>query len=347
MHDFDLLCPETVSEAVALKKKLGSGSVFLAGGTNLLYLMKRGVRKPSTLINLKGIKGLDSITYNSERGLRIGCLVKISELQKAPRVLEDYPILDSCAGRIASPQIRNAATVGGNLSQEVWCWYLTEGFDCWMNGGRHCYAPGGDNRYHHSVAGGYICLAVHPSDLATTFFALDSRILVAGDDRVREMGIDELLPGFTMVEGRLKQNALKNYELLTEVVVPPLKPGTRTIFRKYAARESFDFALSSVAIALKLNDSNRCEDVRVVLGGVATRPYRSVNVESALRGNTLTRDAIEKASAMPFGREIPLTMNSYRIRLTKELIRSALLELAMPSETSLPQAGSENSFASL
>jgi len=331
MHDFAFLRPDTVAEAVVLKKEFGSDSTFVAGGTNLLYLMKRGVRKPRYLINLKDIGGLDSIEFDEEKGLRIGGLAKISELQRSELVLRYYPVLSSCASRIASPQIRNSATVGGNLSQEVWCWYLAEGFDCWMNDGRHCYAPSGDNRYHHSVAGGYICLAVHPSDLATAFLALDSTVVVAGTEHEKRLRIDELLPGFTKVEGKLKQNILKSDQIITEVHVPPPKSGARSIFRKYAARESFDFSLSSVAILLN-TEGDYCDDARVVLGGIATKPYRSTNVESVLRGKRLTREIIENASKAPFEREIPLTMNAYRIQFTKELIRSALLELVLPHD---------------
>ena len=331
MHDFSLLRPDTVANAIALKKKFGSDSTFVSGGTNLLYLMKRGVRRPKYLINLKDIDGLASIDYHEDKGLRIGGLTKISELQYSEIVLDHYPILSSCASRIASPQIRNAATIGGNLSQEVWCWYLAEGFDCWMNEGKRCYAPGGDNRYHHSVTGGYICLAVHPSDLATAFLALDARVAVANEGSEKQMRIDELLPGFTKVEGKLKQNVLRSDEIITEVRIPPLKSGARCVFRKYAARESFDFSLASVAIVLDM-EGDFCDDARVVLGGIATKPYRSTTVESALRGKRLTKDVIENASKTPFDREIPLTMNAYRIQFSKELIREALLQIAIPDE---------------
>jgi len=325
MHDLTYLEAQSVKEAIALKREHGSDCVFIAGGTNEIYLMKRGVRKPKFLINIKSIRGLNDL--RSDQGeLIIGSMVRISELENSKEVIRNYPMLSHCAGKIASPQIRNVATVGGNLSQEVWCWYLTEGFDCWMNGGTHCFAPGGDNRYHHSVDGGYICLAIHPSDLATAFLALDVQIDVAGEEGERRIGIGELLPGFSKVEGRLKQNALKSDEIITQVHVPASAAGSRGLFLKNAMRESFDFAISSIALSMTL-EGNFCKDVKIAIGGVSTRPFRAARSESVLRGNELAEQLFEKASDVAFDREIPLSMNSYRIRLTKELLRQGLLEL--------------------
>ena len=213
--------------------------------------MKRGVRTPKYLINIKNISGLDSIRFDAG-GLTIGSLVRLDKIKYSEAVNTHYPIIAQSAERIASPQIRNAATVGGNLSQEVWCWYLMEGFNCWLNGGKHCFAPGGDNRYHHSVAGGFICQAIHPSDLAPSLYALNARVKVVGSNNEREIGIDELLPGFTKVEGKLKQNTLRNDELIVSVHVPVPASGSRGIFLKYAARESFDFSLASVALNVAL-----------------------------------------------------------------------------------------------
>lgn len=330
INEFTLLEPETVEEAVALKAEHRANSTFVAGGTNLLYLMKRGVRSPKFLIDLKKLEILRSIEFDAG-GLKIGSLATIDELSNADSVTRSYPIISECANGIASPQIRNAATVGGNLSQEVWCWYLTEGFDCWMNGGRLCYAPGGDNRYHHSVAGGYICLAVHPSDLAPVFYALDAKLHVVGLGRERDIGIGELLPGYTMIEGKLKQNTLRSDEMITKVSISPPAPNVRGAYLKFAPRGSFDFALSSVAAWVELEKSGKdtvCKNSRIVFGGVATKPYRSSSLENALRGNTITPQFLEKAagSTKIFESEIPLSMNAYRIGISRELARRALMQ---------------------
>jgi xanthine dehydrogenase YagS FAD-binding subunit len=328
MNEFSYLEARSVEEAIALKQKHGTESAFVAGATNQLYLMKRGVRKPKFLINVKTINGLDAITFDENHGLEIGSLVKINDLQESQLVTGHYPMLAQCAGKIASPQIRNAATVGGNLSQEVWCWYLAEGFDCWMNGGKYCYAPDGDNRYHHSVNGGYVCLAVHPSDLATAFLALEAKVHVAGrGGGSRVLGIEELLPGFTKVEGKLKQNALTNDEVITLVSIPPLPTGSRGVFTKYAVRDSFDFALSSVAMVMELEGGDYCKGLRVAIGGVANNPFRATRVESELTGRRLSRGLLEACVEKVFKKEAPLNKNAYRIHLTKELVRQAVLEL--------------------
>ncbi|MHB8566394.1 MAG: FAD binding domain-containing protein [Nitrososphaerales archaeon] len=329
MLEFDYLSPNSVSEAIALKEKYGQDSTYVAGGTNLLYLMKRGVRTPKYLINIKDIGGMDSISYDNKTGLSIGSLAKIDDLQYSESVNAHYPMLSQCAARIASPQIRNSATVGGNLSQEVWCWYLTEGFNCWMNGGKHCYAPAGDNRYHHTLTGGYICMAIHPSDLATAFAALDARVQVVGSSKKKELGIEELLPGFTKVDGKLKQNILKSDELVTGIRVPPPALGSRGLFLKYAARESFDFALSAVALSMTFVE-DVCKDLKIFLGGVSAGPYRSEKAESILNGKKITKELLEEASQNVFSKQMPLSLNAYRIRLTKELLREALLELCSP-----------------
>ncbi len=329
LDDFDYLTPRSLSEAIALRAKYGDESTYVAGGTNLLYLMKREVRKPKYLINIKEIEGMDSVSYDDKTGLTMGGLVKISDLQRSDVILTHYPILSQCAARIASPQIRNAATVGGNLSQEVWCWYLAEGFNCWMNGGKHCYAPAGDNRYHHSVTGGYICMAIHPSDLATSFAALDARVDVVGSGGRKELTVEQLLPGYTKVEGRLKQNILRSDEIITSVRIPPPPEGSRSIFLKYAARESFDFALSSVA-ALIILERGVCKDLSIFLGGVSTGPYRSTKAQSILRGKKVSKSLLEEAAQNAFSKEMPLSLNAYRIRLTNELLLEALTELCSP-----------------
>ena len=325
MNDFNFLNPETVEEAISLRTKYGDEAMFVSGGTNVLYMMKRDVRRPKYLINIKNVHGLNAIRWDKEEGLRIGALVKLSKLQRDETVLRQFPIISQSVERIASPQIRSAATVGGNLSQEVWCWYLMEGFPCWMNGGKHCFAPEGDNRFHHTVAGGFICMAIHPSDLAPALYAMNAMVTVVGPDSERKLKIPELLPGYTKIEGKLKQNTLKYNELVTSVEVPTPSEGTKTVFLKSAARESFDFALASASVVLTL-DGEICKAASIVVGGVATMPYKATNVESKLLGQKVTSELIEDASSHILAREAPLSGNAYRIQLAKELVKRGLRE---------------------
>jgi len=325
VHDFVLLEPESLEEAISLRSK-HQDSTYIAGGTNLLYMVRRGVRRPKYLINLKSIRNLDSVEYNKE-GLRIGPLAKISALEHSEIVRDKFPVLSQAASKIASPQIRNMGTFGGNLCQEVWCWYLLEGFNCWLNDGKYCYAPAGDNRYHHSLMGGYHCFAVHPSDLGPVLKMLDAKITVAGLSGVRTISVDQLLPGFTKVEDMLKVNCLKPDELITEVQIPNMLEGSKSIFIKSAIRESFDFALSSVALLMML-EGDYCKDVRIVLGGVATKPYRARKAEDLLINQTITEDLVDNAVESVFDKVIPLSGNAYRIELSKALVRKAIRHLA-------------------
>ena len=244
---------------------------------------------------------------------------------------EKFPILAQAAKKIASPQIRYMATVGGNLAQDVWCWYLLEDFPCWLNGGDYCFAPEGDNRYHHSVLGGYFCFAVHPSDLATALSALDATLVIAGKDGTKEISLEKFLPGFTKVEGQLRQNVLKSDEILTEIRVAPKWQEAKGVFLKYAARQSFDFALASTAVTMRL-ENDRCKDIRIVLGGIAPSPFRARGAEDILLGKRLDKNLLEDAVEHLFGKTIALSGNSYRIQIGKDLVSKALGHLSFPYE---------------
>ncbi|MDA4131428.1 MAG: FAD binding domain-containing protein [Thaumarchaeota archaeon] len=331
VEEFAFLNPRSIAEAVSLHTKYGEDSRFFAGGTNLLYMMKRGVRKPRYLINLKTIRDLDLTTFDDTQGLRIGSLTTIESLENSKLMKEKFPILAQAAKKIASPQIRYMATVGGNLCQDVWCWYLLEDFPCWLNGGEYCFAPEGDNRYHHSVLGGYFCFAVHPSDLATAFCALDATLVITGGDGTKEISLESFLPGFTKVEGQLRQNILKGDEILTEIRVAPRWQEAKGVFVKYAVRQSFDFALSSAAVTMRM-ENDRCADVRIVIGGIAPLPFRARQAEAVLIGKRLDKTLLEDAVEQLFGKTIALSGNAYRIQISKDLVAKALGQLSFPYE---------------
>jgi xanthine dehydrogenase YagS FAD-binding subunit len=331
VEEFEFLNPTTVAEALSFRAKYGKDSRFFAGGTNLLYMMKRGVRKPRYLINLKSIRDLEATTFDDSRGLRIGSLTTVENLENSGLMKEKFPIVAQAAKKIASPQIRYMATVGGNLCQDVWCWYLLEDFPCWLNGGEYCFAPEGDNRYHHSVLGGYLCFAVHPSDLATALSALDATMVIASKDGTKEISLEKFLPGFTKVEGQLRQNILKSDEILTEVRVAPKWQDSRGVFLKYAVRQSFDFALASAAVTMRM-ENDRCIEVRIVVGGIAPSPYRARQAEDILMGKRLEKALLENAVEHLFEKTIPLSGNSYRIQISKDLVTRALGHLSSPYE---------------
>jgi xanthine dehydrogenase YagS FAD-binding subunit len=227
---------------------------------------------------------------------------------------------------IASPQIRSEATVGGNLFQDVWCWYLLEDYDCWLNGGRYCFAAVGDHRTYHSIMGGRHCIAAHPSDLAPALIALQATCTITGPRGTRTVAADELWTEFHQVDGRLQTHALQPAEIALQIAIPPPSAGLRGSFVKYRQRNSWDFALASVAVTVRVED-DRCTDARVVIGGVATHPLRATATEQRLLGARLTEATIADAADSVTAGARPLKLNGYKVRLIQGLCRKALRQI--------------------
>jgi xanthine dehydrogenase YagS FAD-binding subunit len=255
--------------------------------------------------------------------IRFGALTTLGELERSTLVREHIPMLATAAASIASPQIRNLGTIGGNLCQDVWCWYLLADYDCWLNGGRYCYAAVGDHRYYHSIGGGHHCIAAHPSDLAPALIALGATAEVAGPSDTRVVPVEALWPGFQEVAGRLQPHSLRPDEILVAVDVPIIQPGRRDVFLKFRMRRSWDFALASVAVSLVILDGI-CTAARVVLGGVSTQPRRATEVEDALLGRPLTSETIDRAASQAGAHSRPLRDNGYKVPLIVGLCRKAL-----------------------
>jgi len=323
MQNFEMLRPSTLEEALALMAEHRGEARVYAGGQDLLYrYKKRLATNPIYLVNLKRIGSLQGLHANAD-GLRIGVLTTLGELERSIVVQERFPMLAAAAAEIASPQIRNLGTVGGNLCQDVWCWYLLADYDCWLNGGRYCYAAVGDHRYYHSIDGGHHCIAVHPSDLAPALIALDATCTVASPEGTRVAPIEALWPGFHEVDGRLQSHALRPDEILAEIAMPAPVPGQRDVFLKFRMRKSWDFALASVAVSL-VAEGDRCIAARVVLGGVSTQPRRARDVEAVLVGARLTEALVNRAAEQaPTGMK-PLRHNRYKVPLITGLCRKAL-----------------------
>jgi xanthine dehydrogenase YagS FAD-binding subunit len=303
----------------------------MAGGSDLLHLMKRGalLPVPQVVVDLKRIAGLHDVSFDPAGGLSLGALVTISEIDDSELIAEHYPLLDQTAEYISSPQVRNVATVGGALSQQVWCWFLRNGMKCWRAGGTICYAiqDGADNRYYHSVMGGDDCYAVHPSDLAVALEALDASVVLAGAYGTKTVTVSEFLPGNVWMGTVLQSHILSPDELVTSVKVPPPSPDVRSVFVKSRIRNAFDFAIASVAVALNM-DGNTVKDSRVVFGGVAPAPYRDIEVEKVLNGNDLSTVAPERAASAALSSASPLQSNAYKVDVARGVLRAALTELA-------------------
>jgi xanthine dehydrogenase YagS FAD-binding subunit len=296
---------------------------LIAGGTDLIPEMRLGIRSPDRLINLKTAPGYDQIRAEA-RCLRIGALARLEDIALHPLVRNNVSVLAEAIDQTASPQIRNAATLGGSLCQESRCWYFRGPFHCWLKGGDLCDAEHGDNR-QHAILGGGPCFSVHPSDSATALVALNARVAIVGPDGERAIGIDQF---FTRPsDGHRSLTCLKQDEILSHVEIPWPAAEERGIFLKAMDRAEFGFALASVACVVSVHDG-RVGAARVVLGGVAPVPWRATAAEAALSGRPLDQQSIARASAAATDGARPLSMNRYKIRLSQALVRRALERIA-------------------
>jgi xanthine dehydrogenase YagS FAD-binding subunit len=274
------------------------------------------------LVNLKHIPGLNKITLNA-RGLTIGALVTLTEVEEHAGVRKSFPGLAEAAQSIATPQIRNLGTVGGNLCQRPRCWYFRlEEVVCLKKGGSECYAASGENKYNAIIAGGPSFI-VHPSDLAPMLVALGASVTVVGSKGKRVVPLDKF---FTLPsEGDIRrENVLKNEEIITEIFVPASPLAAHSTYLKFKERESLDFALASAAVAVQLAPNQTVREARIVLGGVAPIPWRVPAAEKYLAGKNLKPDVLGEAAKIALADATPLEKNAYKVPLAQTLVRRAL-----------------------
>jgi xanthine dehydrogenase YagS FAD-binding subunit len=317
MHSFEHVNASNLPTAFRLLK--GPWTEALAGGTDLLGELKRRIRQPIRLVNLKSIPGLNEIYF--KKNLNVGGLVTLSEIEHHPAILKRFSILGQAVSLAATPQLRNMGTVAGNLCQHPRCWYYRSPlFNCWLKGGERCFAFNGENKYH-AILGSEICHAVHPSDLAPALIALDAHVQVAGPQRRHQISLEELyqIPR----KDRRQMTVLKRNELITQVIVPAPSRKSRTIFLKAMERQAWSFALVSVAAHLSF-DGDRIEEARLVLGGIAPIPWRAREAEKVLEGEKLSEELIKSAGEAAVAKAKPLRDNSYKIPLARSLIKQAL-----------------------
>src|SRR5712692_8268443 len=329
MKAFEWMNATTIVEAVnglrsaPSTKDLDDAARPIAGGEDLLTTMKDYITRPTRVVNLKGIRGLDRIVPDGRGGLRIGSLVTLAQLEEHPVVRRSYPGLSEAAHSIATPQIRNLGTVGGNLCQRPRCWYFRlEEVVCLKKGGTECYAATGENKYH-AIFGGGPSYIVHPSDMAPMLVALGASVSVVGAEGKRTIPLEKF---FTLPsEGNLRrENVLKNDENITDVQVPPSKFAAHSTYLKFKERDSLDFAMSSVAAAVAMGANKTISEARLVLGGVAPIPWRAPKAEAALIGKTMSADLLTSVAKLALAGARPLEKNAYKIPLTQTLVRRAL-----------------------
>ncbi|HSS20385.1 MAG TPA: xanthine dehydrogenase family protein subunit M [Pyrinomonadaceae bacterium] len=333
MKEFEWIQATTLADAViALASAPDANDIDeaarpLAGGQDLLTTMKEYVTRPSRVVNLKSIPGLDRIEEDNNGGLRIGCLVTLSQLEEHSVARRKFPGLIEAAHSIATQQIRNLGTVGGNLCQRPRCWYFRlEEVSCLKKGGSECFAATGENKYH-AILGGGPCHIVHPSDLAPMLLALGASVSVDGASGKRIIPLDLF---FTLpASGNIRrENVLENAEVITHIQVPISKFAHRSTYLKFKERDSLDFAMASVAGAIALGIEKEVTEARLVLGGVAPIPWRVPKAESFLIGKRITKEILATAAKIALEEAQPLAKNAYKISLTQTLVRRALAKVS-------------------
>ena len=322
MRPFELLSPTTLDAARnALGQRPGETAV-LAGGTDILGEIKEGTTAPARLINISKLEGLNSIRSSGD-GISIGSLVTLAEIERNHDIQENYPALSQAAASVATPQIRNVGTLGGNLCQRPRCWYYRSPlFDCLKKGGDTCFAVTGLNKYH-AIFGGDGCHIVHPSDTAVALTSLDASVESYGARGLRQMPISEFFVG--PETNMLSETALNPDEIVTSILLPP--PGDlRSVYLKAKERQAYDFALVSVAASIVVQDgvvSSAC----FVLGGVAPVPYPLPEVADAIVGSHTADVSPPDLGRIAVRNARPMTDNAYKVRLSSNLVARAVATL--------------------
>ena len=322
MRSFTHINAHTIEEAQLLLSKYKGKAVLNAGGTDLLGVLKDEILPdyPKVVINIKTIANFDSITENDGR-LTIGSLAKLADIASSRLIKERYPVLAEAAHSVATPQIRNAATIGGNLCQDVRCWYyryprhIGGPIQCLRKGSGPCLAVRGDNRYH-AIMEGKRCFAVCPSDTAVALAALDACIHVASPEGERRIAITEFFSPLG--------NTLKPGEIVKEIEVPAFVGPTSQRYLKFTLRKPVDFAIVSVASVVTV-ENGICTDARIALGALAPGPVRTRVAEELLKGKQINETVAVEAGQIAMAGAKPLSMNGYKIEIAKTLIKRTLL----------------------
>ena len=325
MRAFEYASPTTKEQAVALLAEQWGEIEVLAGGTDLLSLMKDDVARPKRLVNIKEIKELQGIKYAAASGLRIGALVTMQELLGNPAVKKEYPAIAQAADGITGAQIRNAGTAGGDLCQRPRCWYFRDGMGLLaQDSSGRSLVPGGENKYHAILGNSGPAYFVNPSSLAPALIALGARIKIFGPKGPREVAAGQFF--VTPKTSAEREYVLRPNEIVTEILVPPAS-GVRSATYEVRERQALDWPLAVAAVALKMSGT-KVDSARVVLGHVAPIPWPAPDAEKLLAGKTVTEQVAKDAGAAALTGAKALSKNAYKIQLARVAVKRAIMRAA-------------------
>lgn len=320
MNRFTYVDCTTVDQAL---DQIGPDVSIKAGGIDLLDLMKDGIVTPPRLVNIRNISSLRGITMTPQ-GLQLGPLATLSEIAAHPEIERTYTALADAAGHAATPQVRNMATVGGNIMQRPRCWYFrSSDFDCKKKGGTsdECHAHEGENEYHAIMNNG-TCAMVHPSSTAVPLLAMNAEVELTSKRGKRRVAMaDFYLPPEKSLE---KETAVQPGELITAIYVPSPAQGTRSAYQKYGEKESFDWPLADAGVVLVL-DGARCQKASIVLGVAAPTPIRATAAENVLAGKVIDEATARAAARAAMEGATPLSQNGFKTQLFQTAIYRTIL----------------------
>ena len=321
MPVFELYQPASIDDAIKLLDKHGTDAWVLAGGLDSMDWLKDRLRKPKAVVDLGAIKELKGVR-EAGGGIEIGAMTPLTEVVRNPIVREKYSLLMEAAELVASPQIRNQGTIGGNVSQDTRCWYYRGGWTCYRAGGNVCYAdtPTALNR-EHAIFDADRCVAVNPSDTAPALVALDAQMVIRGPKGERVVNAEDywIGPGIDIT----RMHVLAPTELLVAIRIPATMAGAQFYFEKVRDRQVWDFPLVNVASAIKFSNG-KVDAARIVVGAVAATPKRLANVEAAIVGKARDEATADMAGRMAVEGAVTLRYNGYKVPLMRNLVKRAI-----------------------
>ena len=330
MAAFELFQPASVADAQKLLEQHGPDAWVLAGGLDSFDWLKDRIKKPKVVVDLSGIgelRGIRASGNDGSDGIEIGAMTTLTELVNHPIIRQKFDLLAQAAELVASPQIRNQGTIGGNVSQDTRCWYYRSGWPCYRAGGNICYAdtPEGRNR-EHAILHADRCVAVNPSDSAPALIALDAKFVIRTRKGERVVDAEDYFIGPEIDITRL--HILQPGDLLTAIRIPSTWAGTQFYFEKIRDRNVWDFPLMNVASAMATSD-DRIERIRIAVNGAAARPLRLKAVEDAVRGKPRDAETGEMAGKLAVQGAVPLQFNAYKIPLMRNLVKRAIVGIGI------------------
>lgn len=321
MPMFELYQPTDIDSAVDLLDRLGADSWKIAGGQDSLDWLKDRAKRRSAVVDLTRIASLKGIRETAD-GIEIGALTTLTEIEENPLVRENFGVLAEAASRVASPQIRNVGTIGGNVAQDARCWYYRSGLDCYRAGGSTCYAdtPEGMNR-EHCLFEADRCVAVSPSDTAPALVALEASMVIRNADGERVVPAEEFFIGPQIDIERM--TVMQSQDVLTAIRIPNTWAGATFYFEKVADRKTWDFALVNIAAAIKTS-GDTIDDIRIAAGGVQCTPRRMTVVEDVVKGSARNEETAKLAGGTASRGATPLNYNHFKIPLLENLVMRAI-----------------------